>query len=146
VVAFVSSLLLTFALLALVPYYAKRRAPGDPYTWGEAMIASTYAFFLMFWVYGVVPHFWLTYADNELGWRSDNIVYGPGDLLQPQAFGGNFPLTLTFQAVRDFIVVGIYVVFLGLQMWLWSYWQNRGKKQVVEVAVSDYGRPLVKQS
>jgi len=146
VVAFVSSILLTLALLAFVPYFAKRRPVGSPLSWGEAMVASTYAFFLMFWVYGVVPHLWLTYADNELNWRADNIVYGPFDLLQPQALGGSFPMTITYQVVRDLIVVGIYVVFLAGQIALWAYWQGRGEKKKAEVVVSDYGRPLVKQS
>jgi len=35
-------------------FYAKRRPVGTPLTWGESMVAATYVFFLMFWVYGVV--------------------------------------------------------------------------------------------
>lgn len=145
-VAFVSSLLLTLALLALVPVFARRRPPGAPFTWGEAMVASTYAFFLMFWVYGVVPHLWLTWADNELNWRADNIVFGPGNIFQPQALDGGFPFTISYQVVRDLIAVGLYVVFLGCQIALWAYWQGRGDKKKTEVVVSDYGRPLVKQA
>ena len=40
-VAFVASLLLTVALMALVPFFAKRRPVGTPLTWGEAMVAGT---------------------------------------------------------------------------------------------------------
>ena len=39
----------------------------------------------MFWVYGVVPHQWLTWADNELNWRADKILFGPGRHLQEPA-------------------------------------------------------------
>ncbi len=149
-VAFVSSILLAAVLLGFVPYFAKRRPVGTPLTWGEAMVAAVYAFFLMFWVYGVVPHLLLTYADNELGWRSDALLsdqlWGQGKFLTPQALGGWFPMTITMQVVRDLLVVGLYVALLAGQIALWAYWQGRGEKKTTEVVVSDYGRPLVKQS
>ena len=64
-VALVSSLLVLAVLLSLVVPMAKRRPVGTPLTWGEAMVAGVWSFFLMFWVYGVIPHLWLTWADNE---------------------------------------------------------------------------------
>ena len=57
--------------------YAKRRKVGTPVTWGEAVLAGTYVFALLFMIYGVVPHQWLTYADTDLKWRKDAIVAGP---------------------------------------------------------------------
>jgi len=143
-------MLIAGALLALLIPFAKRRPAGAPLTWGEAMVTSTYVFFLMFWVYGVVPHLWLTWADNELKWRPDNIVVGPGDILEPVAQGGAwFPMTISYQTLRDLIAVGMYVVFLGVQMYLWSWWQKRGTKvaaaATTEIATSDYGRPLVRK-
>ena len=148
-VAFVVSLIVLFALAALIVPMAKRRPVGTPITWGEAMVASVYSFFLMFWAYGVVPHLWLTWADNELQWRPDKVLYGPGDIFQPQALGGSFPMTITYQTLRDLIAVGIYVVFLGAQIAMWAYWQDRGKRaEKVSTAVveSEYGRPLVRKS
>jgi len=149
VVALITSMLIAGALLALLIPFAKRRPAGAPFTWGEAMVTSTYVFFLMFWVYGVVPHLWLTWADNELKWRPDNIVVGPGDILEPVAQGGAwFPMTISYQTLRDLIAVGMYVVFLGVQMYLWSWWQKRGTKvaaATTEIATSDYGRPLVRK-
>lgn len=148
-VAFVSALIILVVLCGLVVPMSTRRPVGTPLTWGEAMVASVYAFFLMFWAYGVIPHLWLTWADNELQWRPDNIVYGPGDILQPQVLGGNFPMTITYQTLRDFIAVGIYVVFLAGNVALWIYWQNRGKRadKATSTAVveSDFGRPLVRK-
>lgn len=149
-VALITSMLIAGALLALLIPFAKRRPAGAPLTWGEAMVTSTYVFFLMFWVYGVVPHLWLTWADNELKWRPDNIVVGPGDILEPVAQGGAwFPMTISYQTLRDLIAVGMYVVFLGVQMYLWSWWQKRGTKvaaaATTEIATSDYGRPLVRK-
>jgi len=149
VVALITSLLIAVGLFALMFPMAKRRPIGTPITWGEAMVASVYAFFLMFWVYGVVPHLWLTWADNELKWRPDNLVFGPFDILQPVSQDGAwFPMTISYQTLRDLIAVGMYVVFLGVQMWAWTWWQKRGTKTAAaskELVTSDYGRPLVKK-
>jgi len=140
VVAFVVSLVALGLSVAVVLAVARSRPVGAPVTWGEAMLASTYAFFVMFIAYGIVPHQWLAWADNELNWRADKILYGPGDLL------AKLPFTLTYQVIRDLIAAGLYVVFLGAQVFLWSMWQNRGKTKPAELPVSSYGRPLVKKA
>ena len=77
-VAFISSLLLTVAMVAPIFWYAKRRPVGTPLTRGEAMLAGVYVFFIIFWIYGVVPHQFLTWADSELNWRPDVVWFGPG--------------------------------------------------------------------
>jgi hypothetical protein len=150
VVAFVGSLLLTALLVAVIFPYRKRRPVGTMLTWGEAMVAGTYVFFVFFWVYGVVPHLWLTWADNELGWRPDKLLFGPGEILKPQELGGSFPFTLNYLVIRDIVAVLIYVVFLVGNVWLWMVWQNRGKAaaaaEVPAVTESEYGRPLVRKS
>ena len=140
--AFLLSLFATVALtLAVIPY-ARRRPVGTPVSWGEAMVASVYAFLVMFLAYGVVPHQWLTHADSELGWRTDKIVYGPWDLVDKL-----LPFTITFEAVRDVIASLIYIVFLALQIWVWVYWQKRGtpRRAQPELEASTFGRPLVRR-
>ena len=77
-VAFVGAFLVSLVMGAAIVWYRRRRPQGAPLSWGEAMAAATYVFFIMFWVYGVVPHQWLTYCQNELGWRSDALIVGPG--------------------------------------------------------------------
>jgi hypothetical protein len=154
VVAFVTSLIVLFGLTALVFPVAKRRPIGTPTTWGEAMVAATFTFFLMFWAYGVVPHLWLSWADNELKWRPDALLANftmwgttPFGVLNPVAFGGSFPMTISMQTIRDIFAVLIYVVFLGLNMYLFTWWQKRGTKAPTsDVVTSDYGRPLVKKA
>ena len=146
-VAFVGSLLLTFVMVGLILVFAKLRPAGTPLSWGEAMVAATFVFFLMFWAYGVVPHQWLIWADNELKWRPDKYLVGWGGVLGKIGHGGYLPLTITYQAIRDIIAVLIYVVLLGGQMALWSMWQSRGKKaaaKAAEVDTTAFGRPLVK--
>ena len=157
-VAFITSLIVLVALTALIFPVAKRRPIGTALTWGEAMVAGTYTFLVMFWAYGVVPHLWLTWADSELKWRPDTLLadypfFGVRlAFLNPVGKGGegsgSFPMTITMQTVRDIIAVLIYVIFLGVNMYLFAWWQKRGTKTTTtttEVATSDYGRPLVKK-
>ncbi len=146
-VAFALSLVVTAVLTAAVMAYMRRRPVGTPVTWGEAMFGSTVVFFLLFWIYGVVPHQWLTWADNELNWRTDKLFEGPGGILRAQAQGGSFPFTITYVVIRDVIAVGIYGVGLVGNVVMWSMWQNRGKKAEVskELERSGFGRPLIRE-
>ena len=145
-VAFVTSLIVTAVVVGGILAYQKRRPADQVVTWGEAMMGSLVVFFLMFWVYGVVPHQWLTWADNELNWRVDKIVYGPGDILKSQEDGGWSPIRINYIVVRDLIAVAIYLVALGGNIWMWSAWQKRGEQQAEKpVERSRFGRPLVRE-
>ena len=140
--AFVLSLLVTVGPMAWALRYMKRRPVGTPLSWGEAMVAATFVFFLLFMAYGVVPHQWLTWADNELGWRPDRLLVGPGGIL-----GTLLPFELTYLVLRDVVVSGIYGAFLVAQVVVWKLWQDRGKAKAPrrkELETSPFGRPLVK--
>ena len=149
-VAFVTSLIASLVMTAIIFMYARRRPVGRPVSWGEAMLGSTYVFFLVFLIYGIVPHQWLTLAENELGWRSDRFFFGWGDFVRPQSQGGWFPFDITYRAISDSIAVLLYIVFIGGHIFTWLAWQNRGTtaetkaKKALEKR-STYGRPLVKQ-
>ena len=67
-VAFVVSFAIAILGMVVVHLYGRHRPVGSPLTWGEAIFAATFVFFLMFWAYGVVPNQWLQWANNELGW------------------------------------------------------------------------------
>jgi hypothetical protein len=138
-VAFVVSVLATLAGTGAVYAYARRRPVGVPITWAEAMIAALFVFTLMFLAYGILPHHFLAYADNDLQWRKDKIVLGPGNII------GKLPFVVTYEAIRDIIAVGIYGIALGGNIAVWSAWQSRGKERPKEIATSAYGRPLVKK-
>jgi len=140
VVGFTTAVLIGILVL-VVPYkIAKRRRPEPgSLTWGQAMVTAMYAYFVLFWWYGVIPHQWLTFADNELLWRKDKAWNGPGQIIS------KLPFTVSYLVLRDLIVVGIYAVGLVLFVVLWMRWQNRAKtKPTTDVARSNYGRPLVK--
>jgi hypothetical protein len=140
VVAFTTSLIIALLGDVAIVLYSRRRPVDAPLSWGEAMAAATFAMFLMFWWYGVVPHQWLTWADNELGWRSDKILVGPGEI-----FADVLPFTLTWLVVRDILVCGLYGLALGLHVFHWAQWNDRRKTREVTVPASQYGRPLVRK-
>lgn len=138
-VALVISTAATLLLLGLIFLYGTRRPVGTAVTWGEAMFAAVVIFWLLFLIYGIVPHQWLVFADNELGWRKDKIMVGPDGFIADA-----LPFTITYEVIRDLIAVGIYVVGLGANAVLWVKWQERGTKKPKELPRSAYGRPLVK--
>jgi hypothetical protein len=138
-VAFLTALVITVAITVAVMQYGKRRPVGTPLTWGEAMFGAAVVFFAIFLIYGVVPHQWLAFADSELGWRKDKILFGPFDIIDKVV-----PFTITYEAIRDIIAAGIYIVALGIQIALWAKWQNRGKVKPKAIPTSAFGRPLVK--
>jgi hypothetical protein len=144
--AFLVSLFVTLALTFAVIPYGKRRPVGKPLTWGEAMLSATYAFGVMFLAYGVVPHQWLVHVQNELGWRADKLVNGPFDILQAKSRGGSFPFEINYLQIGDILVMGIYGLFVGLQIYMWGWWQRRGTAKSTAVETSSYGRPLVRKA
>jgi hypothetical protein len=135
-VAFISTLVVGFAGLIAVLLYGRRRPVGAPLSWGQGMAAATFAMFMFLWWYGVIPHQWLTWGESELNWRSDRLLFEPT---------GNQPLTVSYQTLRDIIAVGIYGVALALHVFLWAWWNDRGKARPVAVPASRYGRPLVRK-
>lgn len=136
------TLLLTFAVIP----YGKRRKPGQRLSWGEAMAASVYAFGTWFLAFGIVPHQWIDHADKELGWRKDKLLFGPGGILKSEAQGGSFPFDISYEALRDIIVVVIHAIFIGLMVWIFVWWQKRGKDEQKQIETSTYGRPLVRKA
>ncbi len=159
---FIVSLVVLGLSLGIYHWYEKKAPIDKRMTWGEAMIAATYAFFMFFMAYGVVPHYWLQWADSGLGWRADRLFQGPHipgisstldgqqlGVIASQQDGGWFPFRIPYLILRDIVSVVIYNVFLGANIWYWYHWQNRAARfkaaeQAVE-APSQFGRPLIRE-
>ncbi len=144
--AFLFSFFVTLFMSYLVVVVGNRRPVSRQATWGEAMFGSAYVFFVIFLAFGVVPHQWIDHADKELGWRKDKIIFGPFNVMKPQEFGGQFPFTISYEALRDIVVLVIHGVYIGLFIYLFAWWQKRGEVKQVALLSSTYGRPLVKKS
>ncbi|HUF32194.1 MAG TPA: hypothetical protein VMN58_03160 [Acidimicrobiales bacterium] len=139
-VALIASTLATILMSVAIVAYGKRRPPGTPLTWGEAMVAATYVFAIFTLAYGVVPHQWLTLAESELNWRQDRLVSGPFGIIEAG------PIEITYRVLKDLVATIIYVVFLGGHIALWAIWQGRGKEKPKEIPTSPYGRPLARKA
>ena len=149
--AFVSGLVVLALGIAAAMYVGHRRPIGTPLTWGEACLAATFGFGLMILAYGIIPHQWLNYADNELLWRPDRILVGIstsgikfGDAAK--AIGGSGRILVSYQALRDIIAAVIYIVFLSGQVVLWSIWQKRGRSKGALEPTSRFGRPVIRRA
>ncbi len=150
-VALVVSLLVVVVGVGICVAVGRRRPVGTPLTWGEAFVAGTFAFALMVVAYGVAPHQWLDYADNELLWRADKLLVavsseGVAWGQEAKDFGGTGRVVINYQAVRDIIAAGMYVVFLGAQVYLWSVWQKRGRTKAPAEVSSRFGRPVIRKA
>ena len=135
-VAFITTLLVGVAGVLAVFVYGRRRPIGAPLSWGQGMAGATFAMFMFMWWYAIIPHVWLTWSSNELGWTVDKILFRPT---------GNQPLTISYQTVRDIVAVVIYGVGIGIHVGLWAWWNDRAKQRPVEIPASRYGRPLVRK-
>ncbi len=149
-VALLVSTLMLIVGIALCLYVGQRRPPGTPLTWGEAFLGGTFVFSLMMLAYGVVPHQWLTFADTDLLWRPDKLMFG----ISTDGFvwgngaatlGGRGKIIVNYQAVRDIVAAVLYIVFLAGQVYLWSVWQKRGRKKPQVEVSSAFGRPVMRK-
>ncbi len=145
-VALVASILVSVIMAGGIQWYARRRPEGTYTTWAEALLGAVYVFFLFFLIFGVVPHQWLTLAENEWSFRADRIFDGWG-LIVAQSQGGWFPFEITYRVLSDSVAAIIYIIFLGGMQAFFVMWQGRGKqaKARAELPTSAYGRPLVKR-
>ena len=169
---FIVSLVVIFGAIRIYHWYEKRTPITKRFTWGEAMIATTYVFGMLFMANGVVPHFWLQWADSGLQWRADVILQGPHipfispslDVFDPegnlvgteplgiiasQQDGGWFPFRIPYLIIRDLVSVLIYNVFLGATIFYWHHWQSRATRIEEEAKTvdppSEFGRPLIRE-
>ena len=146
------SIVLLVAGIALCLAVGRRRPPGTPLTWGEAFVGSTFVFALMVVAYGVIPHEWLEYADNELLWRADKMLVAVSSEglkfgQDAKTFGGTGRILINYQAIRDIVAAVIYIVFLVAHVWLWAVWQKRGRRAEAPVEVrSRFGRPVIRKA
>jgi hypothetical protein len=136
------SLLFMAIGLAILFSLLKRPKPNRPATWAECLAGAVGVFALMGLAYGVIPHEWITFSDAYLRWDTSRYVVRSGQ----EVLFFEFPFDINQQAVRDIIASGIYIVFLGLNVFLFVKWQDRGKVEESAAEetpkVSRFGRPL----
>lgn len=150
-VAFVASFMIVVVGVGICLWFGHRRPLGTPVTWGEAFVGATFVFALMIVAYGIVPHQWLDFADNELLWRPDRLLIGVsaegikiGDAAKK--LGGTGRILVSYQALRDIVAAGLYGLYLGAHMYLWKVWQKRGRAKGELEPTSRFGRPVIRKA
>jgi hypothetical protein len=136
-------------IIMMIPVIVMLRRPksDQPTTWAQAMAGSVYVFALLLLAYAVIPHEWITFADNYLQWGKDKYVILSTTEI-PFLSGVNWPFSIDMQAVRDIVAVGIYLVFFAINIALFVLWQDRkpasevAEEKPVVVGRSRFGRPL----
>jgi len=136
-----------FGGLGLTHLFMKRPKPDRPATWAECMAGAVWVFWLMTLAYAVIPHEVITFSDTYLQWDTTKFLFRSGQEIFFLPL--EFPFNMDYQALRDIIVVGIYSVFVGANLFFFSKWQARGEP-VAEAAPepegtarrSWFGRPL----
>lgn len=140
-----SSLLLIIGT-ALILWQMRKPKSERPTTWAAAMAGATYVFALFLLAYAVIPHEVITFCDGYLKWGNDKFLFRSGQ----EVLGFELPISFTYQALRDILVVGVYVVLFGINIALFVLWQKRPtaaeaearRDATVEAGTSRFGRPL----
>jgi hypothetical protein len=137
-------------VIMMIPIVIGLRKPKSdkPTTWAQAMVGSVYVFAIFLLVYAIIPHEFITFADKYLLWGKDKYVIKSTTAI-PGFSSLNWPISIDMQAVRDVLVVGIYIVFFAANIALFVMWQNRkvkadddAEEKTVVVGRSRFGRPL----
>ncbi len=146
-VPFLASFIISLILIFAVIPFGKRRPVGKPVTWGEAMIASTYAFGVMLLAFGVVPNAWIDHTDEPRLAQGQDHLRPRRDPEAPGVSAAGSRSRSSTRPCRDIVVVLIHVIYFGLLIYIWHWWQHRGDKPAAgtEIETSSYGRPLVKK-
>jgi hypothetical protein len=130
--------------LGIVSALMRRPKPDRPATWAECMAGAVGVFALFILCFAVIPHEWLNFADGYLNWSTDKFVFTHNQ------WGARLPpIDLPFSVLKDAVAAGIYVVFVGLAIFLFSKWQKRptaseAAAESIEqvVRTSRFGRPV----
>jgi hypothetical protein len=136
-------------IILMIPVIVMLLRPKSerPTTWAQAMAGAVYTFALMLFAYAIIPHEFITFSDKYLQWSKDKYVIKSTTQI-PFMHAWNWPTSIDMQAIRDVVVVGIYLVFFVGNLVIIVKWQGRKTKaedseeKPVVVGRSRFGRPL----
>ena len=132
------ALLFTAIGLGIVFAMLRRPKPARPATWAQCMLGAVGTFALFFLCYAIIPHEWLTFSNGYLNWSTDKFVFKHN-----QWGTGLPPIDFPYSALKDIIAAGIYIVFFGLNLYIFAKWQ---KRPTIEEAGADAAEKVVRTS
>jgi hypothetical protein len=115
--------LLFIAMLTPVVIAVRRPKLKQKATWAQAMGGAIFVWALMILAYGSIPHEWLQYASSYHKWDESHFLVRSGQEL----FGPFHWLNLSVdkRAIADAVASVIYLVMLGMNIYLFAAWQKR---------------------
>ncbi|MFN8015733.1 MAG: hypothetical protein U0R17_03880 [Acidimicrobiia bacterium] len=130
-------------------------------TWAGAIAGALASFVMMTFIYAIIPHEWITFANSYLGFTKDVKVSAGGQFVLNTWLDGNFwtkrtrllPLEVNFEMLQDQATMAIYVIGAVLNIKLFVAWQKRNEvvkadeekdKESVISKFSRFGRPVKK--
>lgn len=129
-------------------------------TWAGAIAGALASFFMMAFIYAIIPHEWITFATSYLGFTKDAKVSAGGQFVLNTWLDGKFwtkrtrvlPFEVTFETLQDQATMLIYVIGATLNIKLFVAWQKRNEPVVAKAESADvdsapsklsrFGRPL----
>ncbi|MFN8034961.1 MAG: hypothetical protein U0V73_03400 [Acidimicrobiia bacterium] len=142
-----TALFVTFIGFVVVFILIRRPKSERPATWAQCMAGATGTFAMFFLCYAVIPSEWIIWGNAywQLG-DKQWLIFNHQDKIP--VLHVNYPFDVPYSVLEDLIVVGIYLVFFALNLWLWSVWQKRStvsaeaSAEGVPARRSRFGRPL----
>jgi hypothetical protein len=106
--------------VGIVLFLARRPKSEEPATWAQSMVGALGVFSLMILAYGTVPHEWIIFANSYLRWGTAKYIFMKNRFIH---------FDVNKQTANDGIAALIYVVMLGLNVYLFAIWQKRPVRQ-----------------
>lgn len=132
-----SSLLLLVGVVVAIGVIRRPKRSAEPATWAATIVGAVFVWALMTLAYAVVPHEWLTFSGAYLRWTKSAF------LVRQDQWGTNLPpFAVSKEALAHIVVSGIYVVMLGLNVYLFAAWQKRTVREPVVVAEGEEPGPV----
>jgi hypothetical protein len=105
---------------------------SEPATWAQTLLGALFVFGMMALAYGTIPHEWLTFASSYLNFSKATFIVREGQL------AGNLPpFDIPKSAFVDGVAALMYIVFIGLNVYLFSAWQKRKVREPVTTEVEE---------
>jgi hypothetical protein len=120
-----SLVLFALGLLAAYGVIKMPKHTNEPATWVQTILGAMFVWIMFALGYGVIPHEWLTFANSYLNFDSSSFLMHKNRILH---------FDITRDKAADAVAALIYVVVLGLNIFLFAAWQ---KRKVAEPATDD---------
>jgi len=93
---------------------------GEPATWAQTFLGAMAVWVMLTLGYAVIPSEWIVFGNSYLNFDSSTF------LLRRDQWGTNLPpFDITRDKLVDAVAGGIYVIVLGLNIYLFVAWQKR---------------------